>query len=206
MYDVSKGTCIWTFDESITLGFGFVTFSPDGQLAACGIEGHIVQIFDPVTGRTGPTLRGHSKRIFQVAFRPNSHQICMTAHVVDVAFIFVFFVVSAFFLLLFLTIYLFKLGTVSQDRLICLWNPTTGDLDAVFKGHTSDIQSVRFSSDGNLLTSYDLDGVVCIWDTHTMKTVNSQDQLYYQLPASVFVLPGEGQHLVYHYEVATRLG
>ena len=56
------------------------------------------------------------------------------------------------------------LATGSYDMTIILWNFTTGDYWKTLLGHTSVINSLRFSDDGVLLASGSGDATTMVWD------------------------------------------
>jgi WD40 repeat protein len=56
------------------------------------------------------------------------------------------------------------LATASSDRLVKLWNSTTGMHVGTLSGHRSAISSLAFTVDGRSLVSADRDGVVKIWN------------------------------------------
>ncbi|MBW1809286.1 MAG: hypothetical protein JRJ87_13910, partial [Deltaproteobacteria bacterium] len=45
------------------------------------------------------------------------------------------------------------LASTGKDKLIKLWNPSSGQLVREFKGHKDDVMMVNFSPDGKLLVS-----------------------------------------------------
>ena len=47
---------------------------------------------------------------------------------------------------------------------IRLWEVATGENIHTFWGHTSDVQSLAFSSDGTLLASGGFDSTILLWD------------------------------------------
>jgi WD40 repeat protein len=47
---------------------------------------------------------------------------------------------------------------------IRLWEVATGENIHTFWGHTSDIQNLAFSKDGELLASSSYDGTILLWD------------------------------------------
>lgn len=56
------------------------------------------------------------------------------------------------------------LASGSDDRTICIWNPTEGALVRVLKGHSDTVFSVAWSPDGSMLASSSDDETVIIWD------------------------------------------
>jgi len=57
-----------------------------------------------------------------------------------------------------------QLATCGNDRVVRLWNATTGEKLRELTGHASEVFSVTFSNDGQSLFSGDLDGTVKQWN------------------------------------------
>ena len=55
----------------------------------------------------------------------------------------------------------------SQDKLVKLWNKTTGNLLKTFEGHTEKVNCVVFSSDGKLILSASDDHLIKLWDKNS---------------------------------------
>jgi WD40 repeat protein len=56
------------------------------------------------------------------------------------------------------------LASGGPDSLICLWNPSSGELCRSLPGHTDFVDSVRFTSDGNYLVSGSNDHSMRLWE------------------------------------------
>ena len=53
--------------------------------------------------------------------------------------------------------------------MIRLWDIATSNHKRMFTGHTSSVESIRFSPDGQTLASGSWDGTVLLWDLTTSK-------------------------------------
>jgi WD40 repeat protein/uncharacterized caspase-like protein len=62
-----------------------------------------------------------------------------------------------------------RLGARGHGRLITVWNVTTGEDVAEFRGHTSDVTTLAFTADGRSLISGGHDGAVRIWNLAARK-------------------------------------
>ena len=65
------------------------------------------------------------------------------------------------------------LASSGKDKLIKLWNPSSGQLVRDFKGHTDDVMMVNFSPDGKLLVSASKDKTARIWDVSSGKLLKT---------------------------------
>jgi RNA polymerase sigma factor (sigma-70 family) len=65
------------------------------------------------------------------------------------------------------------LASGSEDKLIKLWNPMTGEELGRFAGHTGVVESVCFTPDGKTLVSGGTDGMVRVWDLAAGKEMRS---------------------------------
>lgn len=65
------------------------------------------------------------------------------------------------------------LASASEDRTICLWNVSSGELCTVLRGHSEGVSAVVFSPDGAYLLSAGADGAVKVWDVQTGDCVNT---------------------------------
>ena len=64
-----------------------------------------------------------------------------------------------------------KMIAVRVDGMFKLWDVNTGHPVAAFEGHTDEMRSVSFSSDGITLASASYDNTVKLWDISTGRTV-----------------------------------
>ena len=52
-----------------------IAFSPDGKHAAIGTADKLVKLLDLQTGKEVRVFRGHTNRVFSVAFEPNGKHL-----------------------------------------------------------------------------------------------------------------------------------
>ncbi|PZV11636.1 MAG: hypothetical protein DCF22_14055 [Leptolyngbya sp.] len=118
------------------------------QLLASGHEDQTIKLWDfnqqtlSATSNPQPfrVLRGHTGRIFSIAFAPQPDAHRSTDQL---------------------------LASGSGDRTIKLWNSHTGQCLRTLHGHTSWIWAIAFHPDGNLLASGSYDHTVKLWDVNT---------------------------------------
>ena len=113
-----------------------ITFSPCGTLLAGGLYGG-VHLWDAATlePRMGMILPESCFHVGVVVFSPCSRYLASGS-------------------------WWYKTDKVS----IRLWEVATGENIHTFWGHTSDIQNLAFSKDGELLASSSYDGTILLWD------------------------------------------
>jgi WD40 repeat protein len=117
-----------------------VTFSPDGKwMASAGFNAPI-NVWEVKTGQIVQTLRGHTDRVFGLAFSPDSRLIASGSGM--------------------------GLTDVS-DFTVRVWDVETGQERHVFQGHRGDIHAVAFSPDGTLVASASTDYSVRLWDVRS---------------------------------------
>jgi eukaryotic-like serine/threonine-protein kinase len=113
-----------------------VTFSADGGLLASSDFAGRVQVWDLAIGQLVCTPIGHGGRVFDLAFAPGPDENL--------------------------------LAVASSDATIRLWTVDARARSArpvrTLRGHTREVSSLAFSSDGTLLTSGGRDGIAMIWN------------------------------------------
>jgi WD40 repeat protein len=84
----------------------------------------------------------------------------------------------------------------SDDKTICVWNATTGEMVAgPFTGHTDWVNSVAFSPDGQHIVSGSDDQTICVWNATTGEIVAGPFTGHTDSVYSVAFSP-DGQHIV----------
>ena len=60
-----------------------------------------------------------------------------------------------------------QLASASKDHTIIIWNPTTGSVLYLLKGHCDIVNAIAYSEDGALLASASDDGTARVWNPTT---------------------------------------
>ena len=156
----------------------WVTTGPRGSRIS-PIRDFTVQLWDVTTGEEKNTLRGHTRRIYAIAFSPNGTTIATAGGHGDN------------------TVYLWDtttgkhkatferhtgsvnaivyspdgntLATASSDNTVQLWDATTGKHKTTLTGHAKGVNAVVYSPDGNTLATASSDNTVRLWDVRTRK-------------------------------------
>ena len=134
-----------------------VVFSPDGETIASAGNDRTIRLWNANTGELIKTLTGHIENVNTVAFSPDGNTIASGSGT---------FLGGD------------DSGGVSVGEEIRLWNTHTGELIKTLIGHTSVVNSVVFSPDGNTIASGSghwrgYEGVasageeVSLWNAHT---------------------------------------
>ncbi|RYP75606.1 hypothetical protein DL771_002306 [Monosporascus sp. 5C6A] len=126
-----------------------LTFSPDGQLVASGSRDMTVRLWDIVTGQCTSRLEGHSSKVNTVAFSPDGRLVASGSG--D------FFVNSSFY----------------GGPTVRLWDTATGQCTSKLKGHSSEVNTLAFSPDGQLVASGSWDNTVRLWDVATGRSLET---------------------------------
>ena len=142
-----------------------VVFSWDGETIASSSNDRTVRLWNANTGEPIKTLTGHVENVNTVAFSPDGNTIA-----------------SGSGQLLYLGGGEDSGTCVGQE--IRLWNANTGELIKTLIGHTSVVNSVVFSPDGNTIASgsghwWGYEGKastgeeVCLWNTNTGELIKT---------------------------------
>jgi serine/threonine protein kinase len=156
-----------------------VAFSPDSKLLAAAGDARVVTLWQPATGKTVGTLRGHTDTISGVAFRPDGRRLASASWDGTVR---VWEVAGGQTVLTFsghgrrvLSVafspdgkYLASGGT---GLTALVWEAETGRQVHSLGGHTDHVTCVTFSPDGKRLATGSWDKAVRVWDAATGKLV-----------------------------------
>jgi WD40 repeat protein len=180
VWDTNTGECLRTLEGHSSL-VRSVAFSPDGKTIASGSGDQTIKIWDTNTGECLRTLQGHSSWIRSIAFSSNGVLLVSASHdrtlrlwnlntyqcdrVLSVNTSWTRGIAFA------------PQENACSDRTLLvgcldetamgLWDVNTGELLRTFEGHTAQIWSVAFSSNGQILASSSRDQTVKLWDVNT---------------------------------------
>ena len=152
LWDVDTGRNIKTLTGH-TDGVNSVSFSPDGNTIATGSDDRTVRLWDVNTGRNIKTLTGHtfSLGVNSVSFSPDGNTIVSINDTIHRTFG----------------------GAEDWEHPVLLWDVNTGRHIRTLTGHTSNVNSVSFSPDGNTIVSGSADDTVRLWDVNTGRHIRT---------------------------------
>ena len=78
------------------------------------------------------------------------------------------------------------LATGSMDTSGKLWDVETGQELCTFKGHSGEVISLNFSSEGDRIVSGSFDGTAKLWDIRTGQSVNTLDEHTAEISNALF--------------------
>ena len=147
-----------------------IVFSPNSQLVA-SIQDYSIEIWDLTTGEPRGTLEISSANISVIAFSPDGQLLAYSGddtvglwNPITEEFYGTF---GDHTDVLSFSSDSRLLTSVSDHTSIKLWDMTTGELWAMFKGHSDKISAVAFSPNGQLLASASSDMTIKLWDLVT---------------------------------------
>ncbi|WP_026102209.1 TIR domain-containing protein [Pleurocapsa sp. PCC 7319] len=111
-----------------TFGVNSVAFSPDGQYIVSGSFDDTVRVWDTEGNQVGQPFIGHTSPVNSVAFSPDGQYIVSGSR-------------------------LNTLLNTLPDNTIRLWDTEGNQIGQPFSGHTSGVNSVAFSPDGQYIVS-----------------------------------------------------
>ena len=163
-----------------------LAFSPDGRWLVSGTTEGEIRMWDVATGEalavfselTEPMEREHLRHISALAFSPDRALLAAGTptqlHLWDVRTGHKIFSVSTVYKRGWVTHHDYPKPLVfspdgailvsGHSRTIQLWDAKTGDRIAVLDGHTQQVETLKFSPDGETLVSTAQDGTIFLWD------------------------------------------
>jgi len=152
-----------------------VSWSPDGQHLASGLEDKTVQIWDLATGELEKTLIGHTDVVYSVSWSPDGKQLASgsvdkTIRIWDVASAQVKKILEGHTNEVVSVSWSpdgQRLASGSSDKTIRIWNVATWQLERILEGHTYSVTSVSWSPNSKQLASGSYDKTIRIWDVAT---------------------------------------
>ncbi|KFY03087.1 hypothetical protein O988_01700 [Pseudogymnoascus sp. VKM F-3808] len=157
LWDVTTGAALQTL-KGHSGYINSVAFSPDGNQVVSGSHDMTVRLWGATTGAALQTLNCHCNKVTSVAFSPNGKQIVSGSYDMTVRL----WETTTGAVLRTLEghseVYSVAFSpdgkqvvSGSGDKTVQVWDATTGAALQTLKGHSSDVNSVAFSPDGELL-------------------------------------------------------
>ena len=140
--DRSQRGCWRFFPPSLVFD---VAFSKDGQSIAVACDDKVVRIYDWKTNDLRQTLKGHTARVWTLAYSPDGKKMASASG---------------------------DYGNPKVVGEIILWDLAKGTADSTFKGHEGGIFGVALSPDGKTLVSCGGDETIRMWNLADGKEKN----------------------------------
>jgi WD40 repeat protein len=196
VWDVDSGELRRRIDLGIELPLA-LDFSPDGQQVAAACVSGLVSLWDPETGNSLGTLRGHEKHVFDVAYSPDGRRLVsggwdQTVRVWERATgrpIHVLRGHSSFVRTVGFSPDGSRIVSGSEDNTARLWDAWKGKELGIIRGHARFVTGVGFSPDapdGRRIATASEDGTVKIWDESATELARTlpHDQWVWQVAFS----------------------
>jgi len=153
-----------------------IAISPDGKTIISGNSDGTIKIWDLPTGELIRTLDEHSSFISSLAMSSDG-QIIATGSGDNTIKVWILHTGQLLYTLAesvnCAAICPDRKILASGDRIIKIWHLPTGELIRTLSGHSRRVNSLAFSSDGQLLASGSSDRTIRIWNLHTGKLLRT---------------------------------
>src|SRR6266849_4535677 len=153
-----------------------IAISPDGKTIISGNADGTIKIWDLPTGELIRTLDEHSSFISSLAMSSDG-QIIATGSGDNTIKVWILHTGQLLYTLAesvnCVAICPDRKILASGDRIIKIWDLPTGELIRTLTGHSRRVNSLAFSSDGQLLASGSSDRTIKIWNLHTGKLLRT---------------------------------
>jgi len=128
-----------------------IVFTPDGRFLVSASNDKLIRVWDIETGKTVRTLRGqieegHKGKIYAMALSPDGQWLAAGG---------------------------FLAGNDDNQYAIRLYDFHTGNIVALFKGHTNVVLSLAFSPDAHYLVSGSADFNAILWDVSQQRRLHN---------------------------------
>ena len=166
-------TLVYTVNYANRTGYiNSISFSPDGQMLACGNREKTIHLWDISTGQHMKKLTGHTSSVLSVSFSPDGQTIASagwdkTIRLWDVGMGWDKEILTGHTDIInsiSFSPHGRSLASGGDDKTIRLWDVVSGRHKKTLTGHTDVITSVSFSPDGQTLASGSRDNTVRLWD------------------------------------------
>ncbi|KAJ5736206.1 uncharacterized protein N7483_001331 [Penicillium malachiteum] len=151
------------------------SWSPDGSRLASASDKKTVRIWDPTTGQSILTLKGHSGPVFSIAWSHDGSRLASasfdkTVRIWHLATGKTMSTLKGYWdWVTFITWSQDgkRLALASGSKTITIWDSATGQSVSSFEGHSGLVRSIAWSPDGSRVASASDDKTIRIWDPTT---------------------------------------
>jgi WD40 repeat protein len=176
LWEINTGREVWSSEGHSWEGTP-VAYSPDGKYVLSAGKNCMIILREAATGKEVRTFAGHTRRIDSMAVSPDGRHLVSsstdnTLRFWDVAtgseirrHTFDERTIGSAYSLAFSPDSRYAAATLGYH--ISLWDVSTATIVRTFTGHSDNVRSVSFSSDGKYLLSSSADKTVKLWDVST---------------------------------------